>query len=102
MHTLIERFLRYVQIDTQSDPNVFSCPSTEKQKNLSNVLVKELLEMGYDAFLDAHGYTYATIPKNSEGFIPIGFIAHVDTSPDAPGGPVKPRNIHAYTGNTIQ
>jgi tripeptide aminopeptidase len=102
MHTLIERFLRYVQIDTQSDPNVSSCPSTEKQKNLSNILVKELLEMGYDAFLDKHGYTYTLIPKNSEGFIPIGFIAHVDTSPDAPGGPVKPRIINAYSGDTIQ
>lgn len=101
MHTLIERFLRYVQIDTQSDPNQLQCPSTEKQKNLSSLLVKELKEMGYDAFMDEHGYTYTTIPKNSEGFFPIGFVSHVDTSPDAPGGPVKPRIIHQYQGDTI-
>ncbi len=102
MHTLIDRFLRYVQIDTQSDPNKPQCPSTEKQKNLSRLLVKELHEMGYDAFMDEHGYTYTTIPKNSDGFIPIGFVSHVDTSPDAPGGPVNPQIIYGYDGSTIQ
>ena len=102
MTRLTKRFLKYVQIDTQSDPYVDTCPSTEKQKNLSKVLVDELKEMGYDAFMDEHGYTYTTIHKNADGFIPIGFVSHVDTSPDAPGGPVKPRIIENYDGTTIQ
>lgn len=102
MTRLTNRFLAYVQIDTQSDPYVETCPSTEKQKNLSKVLVEELKAMGYDAFMDDHGYTYTTINKNAEGFIPIGFVSHVDTSPDAPGGPVKPRIIEQYDGSTIQ
>jgi len=101
MTRLTKRFLTYVQIDTQSDPYVDSCPSTDKQKNLSRLLVDELKAMGYDAFMDEHGYTYTTIKKNAEGFIPIGFVSHVDTSPDAPGGPVKPRIIEAYDGSII-
>ncbi len=101
MTRLIQRFLAYVQIDTQSDGKVLQCPSTDKQKNLSRRLVEELKAMGYDAFMDAHGYTYTTIKKTAEGFTPIGFIAHVDTSPDAPGGPVKPRVIERYNGETI-
>lgn len=102
MTRLTKRFLTYVQIDTQSDPYVDTCPSTEKQKNLSKLLVEELRKMGYDAFMDEHGYTYTTISKNAEGFIPIGFVSHVDTSPDAPGGPVKPRVIEKYNGEAIQ
>lgn len=102
MTRLTKRFLNYVQIDTQSDPYVDACPSTEKQKNLSTLLVKELNEMGYQAFMDDHGYTYTIISKNAEGFIPIGFVSHVDTSPDAPGGPVKPRIIEKYDGKKIQ
>lgn len=101
MTRLVERFLAYVQIDTQSDGKVSHCPSTEKQKNLSRRLVEELKAMGYDAFMDEHGYTYTTIKKNTDGFTPIGFISHVDTSPDAPGGPVKPRIIKNYQGETI-
>ncbi len=102
MTRLIERFLRYVKIDTQSNPKNPQCPSTEKQKNLSRLLVEELTAMGYDAFMDVYGYTYTTIPKTAEGYLPIGFVAHVDTSPDAPGGPVKPRIIEAYDGGEIK
>lgn len=102
MNRLIERFIRYVKIDTQSDPKSHTCPSTEKQKNLSRLLVEELKAMGYDAFMDEHGYTYTLIPKNKEGLTPIGFVSHVDTSPDAPGGPVNPRIIEKYDGSLIK
>ena len=102
MNRLIERFLSYVKIDTQSDPKSQSCPSTDKQKNLSRVLVEELKAMGYDAFMDDHGYTYTMIPKTKEGITPIGFVSHVDTSPDAPGGPVNPRIIEKYEGSLIK
>ena len=101
MTRLIERFLNYVKIDTQSDPNHPNCPSTEKQKDLSVLLESELKAMGYEAFMDEHGYTYALIPKNKEGFPKIGLIAHVDTSFDAPGNNVQPRIIHQYDGSTI-
>ncbi len=101
MTRLVERFLRYVQVDTQSDPNSKTCPSTDKQKNLSQILVQELTTMGYDAFMDEDGYTYTTIPANQDGITPIGFVSHVDTSPDAPGGPVKPRIIENYDGARI-
>lgn len=102
MNRLIERFLSYVKIDTQSDPKSQSCPSTDKQKNLSRLLVEELKAMGYDAFMDDHGYTYTMIPKTKEGIAPIGFVSHVDTSPDAPGGPVNPRIIEKYDGSLIK
>lgn len=89
---LTERFLRYVQVDTQSDPFSTSFPSTEKQKDLSRILVAELLEMGIqDAELDPHGYVYATIPATVPGKHPvICFCAHVDTSPDSSGTGVRP------------
>lgn len=102
MERLIERFLRYVKIDTQSNPKSDTCPSTDKQKNLSRLLVEELSTMGYDAFMDEHGYTYTMIPKNKDGMIPMGFVSHVDTSPDAPGGPVNPRIIEKYDGSLIK
>jgi len=102
MNTLIERFLRYVKIDTQSDHESKTFPSTEKQKDLSRLLVEELKEMGLDAFLDKDGYVYAKIEKNIEGKKAIGLIAHVDTSPDAPGYPVNPRVIKNYDGTTIK
>ena len=89
----VDRFLRYVQIDTQSDPKSTANPSTEKQKNLSRVLVQELLEMGIvDAELDQWGYVYATIPANTDKTnVPtICFCSHVDTSPDVTGAGVKP------------
>ena len=91
--TAVDRFLRYVQIDTQSDPQSTTNPSTEKQKNLSRLLVQELLEMGIaDAELDEWGYVYATIPANTDkANVPtICFCSHVDTSPDVTGAGVKP------------
>ena len=102
-HTAKERFLHYVTIDTQSDPDSPSQPSTEKQKNLGQVLVKELLEMGIsDAHLDEYGYVYATIPANTDKKVPvICFCSHMDTSPDCSGEGVKPM-IHAnYKGQDL-
>lgn len=102
-HTAKERFLRYVTIDTQSDPNSPTCPSTEKQKNLSRLLVDELKAMGIaDAELDEHGYVYATIPANTDKKVPvICFCSHVDTSPDCSGAGVKPI-VHAnYKGQDL-
>ena len=103
LHTAKERFLKYVTIDTQSDPNSPTCPSTEKQKNLSRILVEELLAMGIsDAHLDEHGYVYATIPANTDKKVPvICFCSHVDTSPDCSGEGVKPI-VHAnYSGQDL-
>ncbi len=91
--TVLERFLRYVQIDTQSDPISSTQPSTEKQKDLSRLLVTELFEMGImNAHLDEYGYVYATLPANTDKFnVPvICFCSHVDTSPDCSGKGVKP------------
>lgn len=102
-HTSKERFLRYVTIDTQSDPNSPSTPSTEKQKNLSRILVEELRAMGIsDAELDEYGYVYATIPANTDKKVPvICFCSHVDTSPDSSGTGVKPI-VHAnYKGQDL-
>ncbi len=101
---LLDRFLNYVKIDTQSNPEVESCPSTEKQKDLGHLLVKELKELGVDnAYMDQHGYVYGLIPSNSQKQItPIGFIAHMDTSPDAPGAHVNPRIIKNYDGGVIK
>ncbi len=101
MHSLIERFLRYVKIDTQSNQESPTCPSTEKQKDLSTLLVNELKAMGLEAFLDNDGYAYALIKGNKEGVPAIGFVAHVDTSPDAPGKDVNPRIIKNYDGSLI-
>lgn len=98
-----ERFMRYVQIDTESDPHATSFPSTEKQKDLSRLLVSELQQMGItDAHLDEYGYVYATIPSNTDREVPvICFCSHVDTSPDCSGKNVKPL-VHAnYQGQDI-
>lgn len=102
-HTAAERFMRYVQIDTQSDPNSPTQPSTEKQKDLSKILVQELLAIGIvDAELDEHGYVYATIPSNVDKQVPvICFCAHVDTAPDCSGKDVKPILHKNYTGADI-
>ncbi|MFN8355395.1 MAG: peptidase T [Spirosomataceae bacterium] len=101
--TVTERFLRYVQIDTQSDPHSKTQPSTEKQKDLSRVLVQELLDMGIeDAHLDEFGYVYATIPSNTDKNVPIVcFCSHVDTSPDSSGKGVKPLIHKNYDGSDI-
>jgi tripeptide aminopeptidase len=102
-HTVTERFLRYVVIDTQSDPASPTCPSTEKQKDLGTLLAKELQEMGIcDAQLDEHGYVYATIPANTDKRVPvICFCSHMDTSPDCTGKDVKPQIVKAYRGGDI-
>jgi tripeptide aminopeptidase len=102
-HTVTERFLRYVVIDTQSDPASPTCPSTEKQKDLGRVLAAELKAMGIaDAHLDAHGYVYATIPATTEKKVPvICFCSHMDTSPDCTGKNVKPQIVRNYRGGDI-
>lgn len=102
-HTVLERFLRYVTIDTQSDPYSNTQPSTEKQKDLSRILVEELLELGIeDAHLDEHGYVYATIPSNTDKDVPvICFCSHVDTSPDSSGTNVRPIVHNNYEGQDL-
>jgi tripeptide aminopeptidase len=101
--TVEERFTRYVQIDTQSDPQSTTIPSTEKQKNLSRVLVEELKQIGVtDAHLDEWGYVYATIPATTNKRVPvICFCSHVDTAPDATGTGVKPIVHRNYNGSDI-
>ncbi|MBC7745784.1 MAG: peptidase T [Flavobacterium sp.] len=103
MHSTLERFLRYVCIDTQSDPGSKTCPSTEKQKKLGTVLVNELLAMGIsDAHLDEYGYVYATIHSNSSRKVPvICFCSHMDTSPDCSGSEVEPLVHLNYQGQDI-
>jgi tripeptide aminopeptidase len=104
MSSVLERFLRYVQIDTQSDPNSETFPSTSKQRNLSNLLAEELRTLGVaDAHVDAHGYVYATIPSNSDRKdVPvICFCSHVDTSPDVTGENVKPIVHRNWDGSDI-
>lgn len=102
--SVVERFLRYVQIDTQSDPQSTRNPSTEKQKDLSRVLVQELLDLGVsDAEMDEWGYVYATIPANSDkpNVPTICFCSHVDTSPDVTGAGVKPIIHRQWNGDDI-
>ena len=102
-HTSKERFLRYVQIDTQSDPTSTTVPSTEKQKDLSRILVQELLDMGIaDAELDEFGYVYATIPATTDKKVPVICIcSHVDTAPDCSGTGVKPIVHPRYKGQDL-
>ena len=101
--TVAARFLRYVQTDTQSDPQSHTYPSTEKQKNLGQILVDELKSMGIsDATLDSFGYVYASIPGNSPKQVPvICFCAHMDTAPDCSGKNVKPIVHKNYSGADI-
>lgn len=98
-----EKLIRYVQIDTQSDPSSSSIPSTEKQKNLSKLLVDELHQMGVsDALMDEYGYVYATIPATSSKSVPvICFCSHVDTAPDCSGTGVRPIVHENYQGQVI-
>ncbi|MBB6111734.1 peptidase T. Metallo peptidase. MEROPS family M20B [Mucilaginibacter lappiensis] len=101
--TVTERFLRYVTIDTQSDPSSVSFPSTEKQKDLARLLVDELLDIGVaDAHMDEYGYVYATIPSNTNKQVPvICFCSHMDTAPDCSGKNVKPIVHKNYQGQDI-
>ncbi|MCG6206939.1 peptidase T [Rhodopseudomonas sp. HC1] len=103
-HGVIERFLRYVAIDTQSDPASPTCPSTDKQKNLGALLAQELRDLGLaDAHLDEHGYVYATIPATTDKpNVPvICLCSHMDTSPDCSGEGVKPQIVKNYQGGDI-
>ncbi len=102
-YTVTDRFLMYVKIDTQSDPNSPTCPSTEKQKNLGKILVEELLAIGIvDAEMDENGYVYATLPSNTDKKIPvICFCSHMDTSPDCTGKDVNPIIHKNYDGKDI-
>jgi tripeptide aminopeptidase len=103
--SVIDRFLGYVVIDTQSDAKSQTQPSTEKQKNLGRLLVEELLAIGIaDAHLDEHGYVYATVPATtSKNNVPvICFCAHMDTAPDFSGTDVKPQVVRNYRGGDIK
>ena len=82
---LVKRFLKYVSFDTQSAEDAQGCPSTQKQFVLAEYLVQELRELGLtEVEMDSHGYVYATLPANTDRTVPtVGFIAHMDTSPDA-------------------
>lgn len=99
---VLERFLKYTAIDTQSDPESKTSPSTNKQFDLARLLVKELEDLGLeDISLDERCYVMARLAANEEGLVPIGFIAHMDTSPDLSGKDVKPRLIENYDGGDI-
>lgn len=103
-YTVVDRFVKYVQIDTTADPVSPTFPSSEKQKDLSKILVEELLEMGVsNAEMDEWGYVYATIPSNSEreNIPTICFCSHIDTAPDCSGTNVKPIIHKNYDGNPI-
>jgi tripeptide aminopeptidase len=101
--TVTDRFVKYAKIDTQSDPTSSTCPSTEKQKNLGNVLVEELKQMGLsDAAMDEHGYIYATLESNTTKNVPtICFCSHMDTSPDCSGTNVNPVIHKNYAGQDL-
>lgn len=102
MEKILDRFLRYVSIDTQSCEESESQPSTARQLNLLGMLRDELNAMGVEAVLDEYGYVMGRIPANTEGDMPkIGFIAHVDTAPDASGADIKPQIIENYDGSDI-
>ena len=102
MEKILDRFLRYVSVDTQSDENSESQPSSAKQLDLLRMLRDELTAMGVEATLDEYGYVMATVPLNIDKKVPaVGFIAHVDTSPDASGANVRPQIIENYDGGDI-
>ena len=101
--TIVERFLKYVSFDTQSADETGQTPSTDKQWELARYLKQELEEIGLEEVeLDEHGYLYATLPANIDGDIPtVGFIAHMDTSPDCSGANVRPRIVQNYDGTDL-
>ena len=102
MENILDRFLRYVSVDTQSNEESESQPSTAKQLDLLKMLCKELQDMGVEATLDQWGYVMGKIPSNAGDGIPaIGFIAHVDTAPDASGKDVKPQIVKDYDGKDV-
>ena len=101
--TVIERFLKYVSFDTQSDENSGATPSTPKQMVFAQYLRSELEQLGFQEIsLDENGYLFATWPANTDKPVPtIGFIAHMDTSPDMTGAGVTPRIVYGYDGTDI-
>ena len=102
MEKISDRFLRYVSVDTQADPESDTQPSAAKELNLLKILCDELNAMGVEATLDEYGYVMASIPSNCGKDVPaVGFIAHADTAPDAPGANVKPQIIENYDGGDI-
>lgn len=103
MQNIIDRFISYVTIDTESDPKSTTTPSTKKQLVLANLLVKELQSIGMqDVTIDKNGYVMATLPSNVEQDVPvIGFVAHYDTTPDFTGANVRPQIIPDYDGGNI-
>lgn len=102
MENILDRFLRYVAVDTQSDPESESQPSSARQLDLLKMLCAELQGMGVEASLDEYGYVMASIPSNCGKDVPaVGFIAHVDTSPDASGKDIRPQIIRNYDGGDI-
>jgi len=102
MEKILDRFLRYVSVDTQSNEESESQPSTAKQLNLLKMLRDELVAMGVEATLDQYGYVMASIPSNLDKKVPaVGFIAHVDTAPDASGADIKPQIVRGYDGGAI-
>ncbi|QSB47826.1 peptidase T [Parageobacillus toebii] len=100
---IIERFTKYVQVDTQSDPNSDTCPSTPGQWTLAKMLVEELKAIGMEEItIDENGYIMATLPANTDKDVPtIGFLAHMDTAPEFTGANVKPQIVENYDGNDI-
>ena len=102
MEKILDRFLRYVAVDTQADPESETQPSAAKELNLLSMLRDELVAMGVEATLDEYGYVMASIPSNCGKDVPaVGFIAHADTAPDASGANVKPQIIENYDGGEI-
>ena len=103
MEKVIDKFLRYVAVETTSDPESESFPSANCEFDLLKLLVKELQELGIEAEMDQYGYVMATIPSNiDDNSVPaIGFIAHVDTAPDASGKDIKPQIIADYDGTYV-
>lgn len=100
---LLNRFLEYVKIDTQSDPNSTSIPTTEKQKDLGKLLMKQLKDLGLEPYQDKYGYISVLLKSNSnKKLAPIGFLSHMDTAPDYNGKNVKPQIIENYQGKKIE
>ena len=103
MEKILDRFLRYVAVDTKADPESETQPSAARELDLLKMLRDELVAMGVEATLDEYGYVMASIPSNCGNDVPaIGFIAHADTAPDAPGNDVKPQIIENYDGGEIE
>ncbi len=103
MNELVQRFLRYVTFNTQSNPNNLECPSSPGQYTFAEFLKQELIELGLaDVSLDSNGYLMAKLPSNVAYEVPaIGFVAHMDTAPDASGENVNPQFIEDYQGGDI-